>query len=749
MGHYLNRYSGALNFVLSNFRVATVLATNRFLSWAVLFIGIATLLFAAALTLWSYTPLPCMDDWYFVYQAHRWIKGEFSLPALLWSIHNGHRIVIPHLFHLADLTLFQGKNYFLLLSIFAAQIFHSFIFDRLTVCVGGFRGLGRRVGFGFVLFCLFSPVQRENFMCAWEIAYILPFVCGTLAFVALAVHANQSRERSSNKWLVTAFVAALLGNYSLSSGILIWPILLLQAIALRLSKRLVLGIAAGALLVIILRILDVSPENSRILGSSLGHLPQVLSFFMELFSKSWSATGNVPGAPVAALAILSVIVLFLRAIVKGPSVDSFRIALLCVCLFATFNAAMTALGRWNFGIAGRYETPVFLFWCAFGLILFSYLVSLWGERGVLIFASALVLISAISTKNLPRLRVEAKTLGEQYRIAQAAMASGVLDGDFVHIFGVPDAWTIGELSFLARRGDSFYSAHPTDRLGQRIGKDFAVRPQNCAGTVDHANWVIDEAWPGMSISGTVPSDRVAGDLKWLFVADANRRIVGFGSTSELLRTVNGGQIFPGQIPWNAFVPAASAKSDVFVYGLQSNGTVCAVNPSLPIVPLHGPPIFDAGQANDLTEVWRPNATNTSVSGGTFSITNGVLTVKSSSIDTQVSMTSPLELAQFETLVFKAKFSRKDSVELFFGQQVNGRGLVGSAPIANQWVYVLAQVGHNRFWSHEVGHTIRFDPTGGLGIGAITEISEVWGSRSPIGQGPDAFEFALAKELPAQ
>jgi hypothetical protein len=730
---------------MPDFRSTAALFTSKVLSWLVLCLGIGTCLFAAAVSFWSYTPLPCMDNWYFIYQVDRWKAGAFSLTDLLWSIHNGHRILIPHLFHLADFVLFQGKNYFLLVSILSAQLIHAFMFDRLAAGAGRIHGSTRRVAFGFVLFCLFSPVQRENFMCGWEIAYIIPFVSATVAFAALALHASQSRERSSNKWIVASVAAALIGNFSLASGILIWPILLLEAAALRLSKRALFGIAACTAIVIVLRVLDVSPENAQIVGSSLGHMPEVLRFFTALFSKSWSATAEFPGTAFTALTIASVIALFMRALIKGAAANSFRLALLCICIFAVLNAALTALGRWNLGIAGRYETPILLFWCAFGLIVLSYLASLWNQSGVLIFASVLLLLFAVGVGNLPRLRVEAKTLGEQNRVAQAAMASGVLDGGFVHIFAVPDAWTFGELNFLSQRRASLYSAYPTSRMGEQIDKSFSLRPQDCTGNVDHTDWVPDQTWSGISISGSVPKDRIDGQLKWLLVTNAEGTIVGFGSTSALIRAAEGRETVPGSIPWHAFVSTARASGDLFIYGLQPNGAVCAINRAAPVSPLHGPAVFDTADMTGLVEVWRPNRSHTNVYDGTFSIKNGVLTVNSSGTDTRISLESQVDLAQFQTLIFKAKFSRKDSVELFFGQQVNGRGLAGFAPITNQWVYVFAELGNNRFWKQEAGHTIRFDPTGGLGIGSITEISGVWGSRKPIARGSNPFEFAVAKE----
>jgi len=720
---------------------------SKLLSWVALSFGIATFALAVRLCLWIYSPLPCLDNWFFVFLYHRYTQGMSSFLTLLWSMHKGHRILIPHLFHLADLTLFHGTNRFLLSSIFLAQLAHAWIFDYLGTETGGFRGASRRVASGFVLFCLFCPVQRENFECGWEIAYILPFVFGTFAFSSLALYARRAEERGSIHWIVICIGAALAGTYSLASGILIWPALLLEAIALRLSRRTFSVIGVFALTVFVLRLFDVSGDDKRYLATAAANPSQVFRFFVALFSRSWSTSSEIPGFLFSVAAILAVITLFLRAVIKPEKEDYIRPPLLSVCTFAILNAAMTALARWNLGIAGRYETPIFLFWCALGLIVFIYLQSLWRDRGLMVFEVAFAVAVAFGLKSVPLLRLEAKGTGDQFRVAQAAMGSGVLSADAVGVVDMPVAWTFGELDFLAHRKASLFSTSPTAFRGDQLLRHFTLNSDECLGELRGIKWVNEDRWPGMALTGWVPSNPSDSPLKWIIVTDDQKKIVGFGSTWQWAHAIDILRgIKPGRVYWNAFVPANAKQSSLFFYRLLGPESVCAVNPSRPVVPVQWPARFDDTEEKDLVEVWSPNAADTKVSGGTTAFTDHVLTVRSSSVDTQLLLNTKVDLRQFETLVLKVRFERPDTVELFFGQQVNGRGMAGYTPVVGQWVYVFAQVGRNPFWKQEAGSTFRFDPTGASGAaGSSTEISNVWGSRKAIAPGPDSFEFAVAQK----
>ena len=247
---------------------------------------------------------------------------------------------------------------------------------------------------------------------------------------------------------------------------------------------------------------------------------------------------------------------------------------------------MTALARWNLGIAGRYETPIFLFWCALVLIAFTYVNSLWVERGLIVFEVAFVLAVAYGLRSVSMLRVEARGVGEAFRIAQAALASRVLSADAVRVIYMPVAWTFGELNFLAQRKVSLYSAFPTSLAGGQLLQHFTLSSGECPGEVRGVTWVHEDGWPGAVIIGRLRRPPSDGPLKWIIVTDEQQNIVGFGSGSQAARAVDNQRGIGGRRRyWIAFVPANAMKNNLFFYRVLGPGAVCAVNRSQTFLPL--------------------------------------------------------------------------------------------------------------------------------------------------------------------
>ena len=85
------------------------------------------------------------------------------------------------------------------------------------------------------------------------------------------------------------------------------------------------------------------------------------------------------------------------------------------------------------------------------------------------------------------------------------------------------------------------------------------------------------------------------------------------------------------------------------------------------------------------------------------------------------------LGRFCTLIVRARFQKTDRIDAFFGKQVDGRGVSGVVPVANQWLDVYLNVGQNPFWEDEHGATLRFDPVSSAGAGTTADIAGIWGS----------------------
>jgi hypothetical protein len=96
-------------------------------------------------------------------------------------------------------------------------------------------------------------------------------------------------------------------------------------------------------------------------------------------------------------------------------------------------------------------------------------------------------------------------------------------------------------------------------------------------------------------------------------------------------------------------------------------------------------------------------------------------------DPQILLKASQNMARFNSLLIRAKFSVSDQIDFFFGQQVNGRGIAGYVPIDGQWVDIFVRVDQNPFWKGEAGGVLRFDPVTGRFRNSQIEIAGVWGS----------------------
>ena len=86
----------------------------------------------------------------------------------------------------------------------------------------------------------FSWAQKENFTWGFQSQWFAVYLFALLAFHALdrTAEALAHGERAKSQgWLATALVSATVATYSMSSGVLVFPVLIVQAIYRRLRPR--------------------------------------------------------------------------------------------------------------------------------------------------------------------------------------------------------------------------------------------------------------------------------------------------------------------------------------------------------------------------------------------------------------------------------------------------------------------------------------------------------------------------------
>jgi len=105
-------------------------------------------------------------------------------------------------------------------------------------------------------------------------------------------------------------------------------------------------------------------------------------------------------------------------------------------------------------------------------------------------------------------------------------------------------------------------------------------------------------------------------------------------------------------------------------------------------------------------------------------------------DSQLKFHLGPNLGRYRALVIRARFQKTDSIDAFFGKEIDGRGVNGIIPAANQWFDVYLNMAQNPFWDTEHGMDLRFDPVTVAGPGTTAEIAGIWGTTVAVKHRPD-------------
>lgn len=134
----------------------------------------------------------------------------------------------------------------------------------------------------------------------------------------------------------------------------------------------------------------------------------------------------------------------------------------------------------------------------------------------------------------------------------------------------------------------------------------------------------------------------------------------------------------------------------------------------------------------LSEIWKPGQPVTP-DGAEIQKAPGELIVRPSQFDPRLTFNFAQGLARFKTLVITARLSSAGSVNVFFGQQKDGRGVEGYVPVINRWVDIYVDMAANSFWSREAGTALRFDPPD-ESVGSTIEIAGIRASDGSMETG---------------
>src|ERR1700691_2151426 len=194
------------------------------------------------------TRVPFWDEWALVRDLAQMDRGNALWP-ILRSPYWGERQVVTRLLWMADARFLSlGSLTWLTLLFQFAQIGVLIAVAWLLLGRGDTRvrkpaafPAAFVVACGTILNLLLSPFQMWNFVSSERITFVLITLVATISFLCLALADGKQRTL----FTALAITLAALGSFTMPNGLLAWPVLVLQALYLKRSRR-----AIGALTLI-------------------------------------------------------------------------------------------------------------------------------------------------------------------------------------------------------------------------------------------------------------------------------------------------------------------------------------------------------------------------------------------------------------------------------------------------------------------------------------------------------------------
>ena len=471
--------------------------------------------------------------------ARFWERGLWG--ALLAQF-NEHRFFIPGIFYWADFRFFGGRNLLLAGASAAIHVAGIIVLALPLIRNREVPPPVAAVFSGFVTITMLWYIQGPNFFYPYNLCIPLANLEILLSLFSLAAFLRtESRFQSSRVWLLAAsIVCGFAATFTYGNGMLIWPLLLGNALLARLPVRRIIPIAAAALLALGLYFRHyLSPPGHTNPFESLRHPLKLATYFFVMIGLPLlggeGATLEFPTKAFQYLLILSGLlsaVAFLFIWVRR-SHEVFYSSLL---LFAVGSAAITALSRSNFpvsqALSARYAPIPLLFWISLIALITLHLCRPKSKAGAALFFWCTGLAAA-SFATLPAQSAMGSYFATRARFQQSAVASIAL--------GIPDTAAVSTelypqialLQFVDRRTmeayrrSSFFAMPETRLIGTALQPRFTISG-DCQSRMDDPLVYQSGQNRAVRLSGWLYDTNRRQCARRILVTDAAGTILGFG-----------------------------------------------------------------------------------------------------------------------------------------------------------------------------------------------------------------------------
>jgi hypothetical protein len=560
-------------------------------AWAVSILAVLVALAIAADTAgWivrAYSSLPFWDQWDVVADFAKIKAGTYQAGDLIKQ-HGEHRIVFPRLIFFADQLFGRGQDIVNLAAIAIIQLLHAALLIRL---LGPLRRPGLVAAAAAVLALLTFLGQWENLVWGFQVQFVAVYMLATAAYMLLA-KAVQARDGARSRAFAGCCACLVMAVFSMANGMAAAGLAVLLALVLG-APRWMTAVLAGltaAVAALYLHNYTPVPDHSTLayalahpgayleyvanyvgnIAGLLAHRPPTARFFTVL------ATGplllGIAGLGLAAGALVRE--------ARSRFADPANAVLLAIIAFVLASAALTAMGRLNYGVdqahASRYLTPGAVFWAA-QVAYWARAMSAWPARIRAVGAVLLTVLFALLIWNQAR---QAPLLDQHaigMRAAEDALRSRVRDDAALGAAYFQPGQTLARARVLDRYDLSIYAQPEADWLGKRLDTVARRAPaQACIGAFDALlapprnapNQAVAAGWAWDTAHDRVP--------RRILMVDERGVVVGFGTTGIVRPDVQAAraEVDSKRSGWTGF--ARLDGRPVEAVALLSDGAACAL-----------------------------------------------------------------------------------------------------------------------------------------------------------------------------
>ena len=371
-------------------------------SYAIFALGILTFASTVVAVWQHFSPLPYGDSWDGTIGFY--LRAMQDPWQAFFEQHNEHRLAFSRLIFFADVRYFGGRNVFSLIANLILAGALATAFYRIAQHHSTTLSRATRFGLaGAALVFNFSWIQQENFTWGFQSQWFAVYLFALLAFHSIELHAEADTRKQpawSLGWFLAAIASACAAACSMASGVLVLPVMIVQALYLRVKPWTLLVLASVTCAVWFTYFIDwQKPPSSGSLENGLLEHPFIAARFVLLYlgAPASHVRLGLPGAYASGVLVLAVLLTSCIKALRSQEKRPVATALLALALFVAGNALLTATGRLWYGVEtalfSRYTTASLAAWLA--LIIFAVLNSDMQKQRrracmVAMFATALV-----------------------------------------------------------------------------------------------------------------------------------------------------------------------------------------------------------------------------------------------------------------------------------------------------------------------------------------------------------------------